>query len=755
MWLSLRALWVSQGSLAAEAVELLHRTVRHLIFGTCAVFAVCYTIVALTPWWTERVPGGLFVCVCYGAVCLLSLKMLPRKLLAGQVTWLAGLTGVVVLAAVLQREAAILVGLVLVPLLGGLTIGWPAAAVAGAMVAVLVGLPTVALTQLSGLTTAFAVMVTIAGMLGAVLGCIAARGITDVALWSLHGWEQARNILEEARDQKLEMKQVQEDLVLANQELSRLSDKLKEMWEIAQEARQAKAEFVANVSHELRTPLNMIIGFAELMTAAPRIYGRRLPATLLADLGAIHTNARHLASLVDDVLDLSQVEAGRMALSKSWTSLPAIIEEVTRQVGSLYDSKGLGLRIDVQANMPSVYCDATRIRQVLLNLLSNAGRFMEKGDVCVRARCEADTCLVSVTDTGPGIAAEDISRLFQPFSQLDGSIRRSHGGSGLGLSISKQFVEMHGGRMWVESTVGVGTTFIFSLPMEAPVPASTGEPDPVRRSLNPEVQYRMRTRRFRAPLPRSMPRFVVVEKDQMLSRFLGRYMDGVQMETVDDAQELPGLLRDLPASAVLIDGFGQGDLAFLDQEFARIAYAPPVITCWVTGDEMAARDLGIARYLPRPITRQQLLSAVEGIGEHVRTILLVDDDPEVLRLSTRMLLSADRGYRVVRATTGARALHLLRTEQPQLMILDLVMPGMDGLQVLREKTQDPAIRQIPVIVASAKGLSGEPMRIDRIAITSYGGLPVASLLACIQAVTGVTPGAPKQDCPGPGGTPAG
>ncbi len=755
MWLGLRVLWTSRGSLAAEAAELLHHTMHLLILGTCVVFAVCYAIVAVAPWWTERVPSAWFICVCYGAVCLLSLRLLPKNLLAGQAVWLAGLTAAVALAMVLQRDYMIAIVLVLVPLLAALTVGWPAAVLAEAMVAVLVRLPFLGFTQLSAPAGSFTITVIVTSALGAVLGWMTAQAITSTAYWSLRGWEQAHKTLEEARDQKLEMKQVQEDLVLANQELSRLSDKLKQMWQVAQEARQAKAEFVANVSHELRTPLNMIIGFAELMTGAPRVYGRSLPPTLLADIGAIHANAQHLARLVDDVLDLSQVEAGRMALSKSWASLSAIIEEAAQEVGSLYDSKRLGLRTDVQADMPPVYCDATRIRQVLLNLLSNAGRFMEKGDVCIRARCQADGFVVSITDTGPGIPAEDIPRLFQPFSQLDASLRRSQGGSGLGLSISKQFVEMHGGRMWLESEVGVGTTFYFSLPMEAPVPTASGETDAVRRSLNTEAQYRMRTRRFRAPLPRSMPRLVVVEKDHTLSRFLGRYMEDVQLETVEEVEELLELLRRVPASAVLVDGFGHSDLALLDQEFARLPYAPPVVTCWVTGDDVAARELGIARYLPRPVTRQQLLSSVEGIGKEVRTILLVDDEPEVLRLFTRILYSAERGYRVLRATTGARALHLLRTEQPHLMILDLVMPGMDGLQVLREKALDPTIQHIPVIVASARGLSNEPMRTDRIAVTSYGGLAVADFLACIRAVTGITADARKPDGPGPGGIPAG
>jgi signal transduction histidine kinase len=268
----------------------------------------------------------------------------------------------IILATYLLRTGTVVVFLILIPVLAALTVGWPAAILAGAAVAVLVWWPFLGFTShLAGLD-GIGHAVVIAGALGGVVGWGTARAITEMIRWSLQRSEQARKVLAEARDQRLEMKQVQEDLVLANQELSRLSDRLKQMWQVAQEARQAKAEFVANVSHELRTPLNMIIGFAELITAAPRVYGHSLPPSLLADIGAIHGSAQHLARLVDDILDLSQVEAGRMALSKSWVSIATLIEEAVQGVGPLYEAKQLYIRTDVQEDLPPAYCDATRIR---------------------------------------------------------------------------------------------------------------------------------------------------------------------------------------------------------------------------------------------------------------------------------------------------------------------------------------------------------------------------------------------------------
>ncbi len=740
MWLGLRALFALRSDLAAQAEEAIQDTTRYLILGTYAVCVACYALIAVTPWWTAHVPGIWLICIGYGATCLLALKLLPRHILAGQTVWLAGLTLSVAVSIGIHHSPAIAVLLPLIPMAAALCVGWPAAALLEVAVAVLAWSPL--LEPVSPLATpdnSLRVVVTVAGALGAALGWGTAQAIAGIVHWALHSWEKARTTTEEARDQRLEMKQVQEDLILANQELSRLSDKLKQMWQIAQEARQAKAEFVANVSHELRTPLNMIIGFAELITNAPRVYGRSLPPTLLADIDAIHANAQHLARLVDDILDLSQVEAGRMALSKAWASLPAIIEEAAEEVRPLYDSKRLYVRIDAQADATPVYCDATRIRQVLLNLLSNAGRLMERGGAHIRAEWQPDQVVVSVSDTGPGIAAEEVPRLFQPFSQLDASIRRSQGGSGLGLSISKQFVEMHGGRIWLESQVGKGTTFHFSLPVGLPLAEPAGEGTAATRYLSAEAEFRMRTRRFKAPLPQSMPRFVVVEKGRELSRLVERYLEDVQVDSTEGTAQALELLRQVSASAILVDGFSDGDLPALEKGLARLPGAPPVVTCWLAGDDLAARELGVARYLPKPVTRRQLLSSIEDIGDSLRTILLVDDDPEVLRLFTRILYSGEKNYRILRATTSARALHLLRSERPDVMILDLVMPGVDGFGVLHQKAQDPGIRDIPVIVASAKGLSAGPMRTDRIAVTSYGGLPLTDLLTCIRVVAGIKP----------------
>ncbi|MDI7276156.1 MAG: HAMP domain-containing sensor histidine kinase, partial [Anaerolineae bacterium] len=251
--------------------------------------------------------------------------------------------------------------------------------------------------------------------------------------WSWSSYEQSRNLLDRARDYQVQLKQTLKDLADANLQLTRLNRLAQALRQEAENARAAKEQFVANVSHELRTPLNMIVGFSEMIIESPETYGERIPPALLADLEIILRNSQHLSDLIDDVLDLSQIEARRMALTSERVLLAEIVGAAALAVRPLFDSKGLYLRTDVPDGL-AAHCDRTRIREVVLNLLSNAGRFTERGGVELRAWQDGREVVVSVADTGPGIAAEDREKLFRPFQQLDGSVRRRYGGTGLGLA---------------------------------------------------------------------------------------------------------------------------------------------------------------------------------------------------------------------------------------------------------------------------------------------------------------------------------
>jgi signal transduction histidine kinase/CheY-like chemotaxis protein len=585
------------------------------------------------------------------------------------------------------------------------------------------------------------------GLVWVAIGC-ASQAVT----WWSASYEQMRELLEAARTQRIELKQTQEDLVQANLELARVSERLRAMAEVAEEARAAKEEFVANVSHELRTPLNMIIGFSEMITRAPRIYGGELPAKLLADIEIILTSSRHLAGLVDDVLDLSQVDAGRMALSREWAAPGEIVEAAAMAVTPLFESKGLSLDMEVPENLPLVYCDRVRVRQVVLNLLSNAGRYTEQGGARLRIHREAEGLVFAVSDTGPGIAPEAQQRVFEPFSQVDNSLRRRYGGSGLGLAISKRFVEMHGGRMWFETGLGQGTTFYFTLPVEEP--PSRGE-GPISRWFSPYHEYEARTRPSRAPKPRLTARFVVLEAGDTLQRLLRRYREEAEVTTVRTIEEAIHELGRLPAQALIVNDPGLLQTSQHAERLADLPYGTPVITCWLPGTREAADRLGLIRYLIKPVGHDALLSALQSLERPVRSVLVVDDEPEALQLYGRILASAGRGYRVLRAPTGQRALSLLRTRRPDVMLLDLVMPGMDGYAVLQQKSRDEKIRKVPVIAVTAQDPSRGPLASNLLTIGRSGGLYLQDILSSIEAISEILAPPDRLDDRGRPGTPPG
>jgi len=549
--------------------------------------------------------------------------------------------------------------------------------------------------------------------------------------WSWTGYKHSRSLLEQARDYQVQLKQTLADLAEANSQLTRLNQLTQALRRAAEDARSAKEQFVANVSHELRTPLNMIVGFSEMILQAPETYGKKIPPALLADLAVILRNSQHLSSLIDDVLDLSQIEAGKMALTKERVPLREIVEAATIAVRPLFESKGLYLQTDIPEDLPPLFCDRTRIREVLLNLLSNAGRFTERGGVHVKGVRDGDCLVVSVADTGPGIAAEDKNKLFQPFQQLDGSVRRRYGGSGLGLAISKSFVELHSGTMWLESEKGHGAAISFCLPIDPPMPVESS----VSRWFNPYGGYEEHTRRPMVPPAVLYPRLVVLETGDSLQRLLARYLDHVELVPVSGLEEAFEELARVPAQALLVNALSVSETLKRLSASGSLVQGTPVIVCTVPGTHEAAGALGVADYLVKPISREALLATLDRLDLHEGTVLIVDDEPEALRLFRRMVASAERGYRVLRATNGQQALNILREEHPDALLLDLVMPEMDGFQLLATKAEDPTLRDIPVVVISARDPSGQPIVSNALAITQRDGLSMSQLVECIEALT--------------------
>ncbi len=567
-----------------------------------------------------------------------------------------------------------------------------------------------------------------------VLTAVALRPLHEAVNWSWDHYDLARRQADQTRETQADLKQAVRDLAEATAQMARLNQLLGAARRAAEEAQRAKAEFVANVSHELRTPLNMIVGYAEMMLSAPRGYGR-IPAALRADLAVILRNSQHLADLIGDVLDLSQIEAGQMALTRERATLKDIVDAAGEAIRPLFQSKGLSLTTDVPPEL-TLFCDRTRIREVFLNLLSNAGRFTEQGGVRVRAWAAGPNVVVSVADTGPGIARQDREKLFQPFQQVDGSIRRRYGGSGLGLAISRHFVELHGGSMGLESELGVGTTITFRLPLEAPFAGDKL----ASRWLSSEWEYRERTRHVPLPMPIVRPRLVVCERRAILQRLLGRHLADVEIVPVQTLEQAAVELARAPAQALLINDLAAAQTLERVRQSSVLPNGIPALVCSLPGEDEAAQALGVAGYLVKPVSREALLAELDRLQLTTGTVLIVDDEIEAIRLFWRMLTATGRSYRVLTASSAEQALNVLRQEHPDVILMDLIMPGMDGFQLLARRAEEAAWRDIPIIVLSARDPTGHPIMASALGVTSAGGLTVPRLLAYIGAISAPLPG---------------
>ena len=613
-------------------------------------------------------------------------------------------------------------------------------AVPTGLVAVLIGLPAALATAL-GETT---LLLLLPGAIGAgidwaatgvallaiwaTLGVMAAayHHIHAVARWSWEYYQNAQGLLEEARDRKAQLEQALDDLTHANRQLALANERTAALRLIAEEAQKTRAAFVARVSHEFRTPLNMIVGLVGLMVESPEVYSQRLPPEVLEDLRIVRRNCEHLSSMVSDVLDLSQAESGRLALHRERVDLAEIIDGALAVVHPLTEKKGLGLQVTVPDDLPKIYCDRTRIRQVILNLVSNAARFTEEGGITIHVAEQELHIIVSVADTGPGILPEDVERVFEPFCQGTGTLWRDKGGSGLGLSISKQFVELHGGRIWLESELGVGTTFFVQLPISPPM-AHIVRPG---HSIREDWVWVERTSRAKLPGLPSRPRVVICDETGDLYPALTRYSDDVEFVDVRSLAQVTRELQECPAHAVVLNAVSPDNLWPLVERAGPEMPDTPVIGCAVPPQMERAWKVGAVNYLIKPVTRPVLEEAIRAVGKPVRRVLVVDDDPDVLQLFTRMLQTCDGTLEVMTASSGEQALAELRGSLPDLVLLDIIMPEVNGWQVLAAKSQDDAIKDIPVILVSAQNPREQPLASRALLVTMGEGLSLSKVLRC-------------------------
>lgn len=599
---------------------------------------------------------------------------------------------------------------------------------AAAVVAALVQSAALTLWLFGTLPAGEGTMALIAIWAGAGLVAALFHPVYQFAAWSWAHYALGQQLLEEARERQSQLKDTLDALAYANQQLDLANQRLAAMRRTAEEAERSKAAFVANVSHEFRTPLNIIIGLAELLMDAPAVYGTELPPAVRRDIEVVHRNSEHLASLVNDVLDLSQVETGKMALQREWVDLAALVKSAVAIVEPLIREKNLRFDLQIPPGVPAIRCDPRRIRQVVLNLVSNAARFTERGGITVAIQANDGVVLVSVRDTGPGLTEADRVRVFEPFNQGGTlSATRSHG-SGLGLSISRQFVEMHQGGITVDSAPGVGSEFAFTLPIEPP----PGPREPAERWISDGWEAR-RTRARVVP-PKLQNRLMLVDMVGDRQPVFERYAHDLTLVPAHDVNEAcermataatQGLLVNAPTAAALWPTLEAATRALPDT---------PVLGCVLPAANAHALAAGARGYLTKPLNDELLAAMLASFNPAPRRILLVDDDPDALDLMARLLSRSDENIEVLTADTGQGTLARMLTDAPDLVLLDIVLPDMDGWQVLQYAQADERLCRIPIVLVSAQDPCDEPLTSPLIVASIAGGLSLTKVLHCSQAL---------------------
>jgi PAS domain S-box-containing protein len=461
-------------------------------------------------------------------------------------------------------------------------------------------------------------------------------------------------------------------------------------------ANRHKSEFLANMSHELRTPLNAVIGFSEVLLE--KMFGEinQKQEEYLRD---ILSSGRHLLALINDILDLAKIESGRLELDLSTFELPTVLNNAYALIRERAVRHGIHVSLDIDPRLWLFTADERKLKQILLNLLSNAIKFTpDGGTVLLKAVLQDDGVEVSVIDTGIGIEPEWHQKIFEEFIQVGHSLQKREG-TGLGLALTRKFVELHRGRIWVQSAKGLGSTFTFTLPF-TPTMKKHVAPTVAESDTSPN-----------APLA------LVIEDDPAAAELLSIYLKeaGFSVELAADGDVGFGKAQMLLPSVITLDiqlpkaddGWELLTRLKTDSSMASI----PIVVVSIVDEPARGFSLGAVDYLLKPIDREALVRVIQRVArrgsrdQRGRSVLVIDDDPIILELMEAVLRS--EGFEVLKAKDGRHGLQIVRDRKPSLVVLDLLMPEMNGFEVVDEMQGSPQTARIPIIVLTNKSLSQE------------------------------------------------
>lgn len=538
-----------------------------------------------------------------------------------------------------------------------------------------------------------------------------------VAARALATFQQRALLMEVTRQQN-------EDLDRLASELARARTLEEQRAQEMEAAARLKSEFLANFSHEIRTPLNGILGYCDLVL---REEGQRLTPHGRRDMNVIKANAKTLLALINDILDLSKIEAGRVEIVHENVEIEPMLVECTSTVREFLRGKEVEMRTVVNPGAEVAFTDSLKLKQVLLNLCSNAAKFTDSGEIVVTADAQGTMLVLTVEDTGSGVPADQLPHIFDKFRQVDGSPSRKVGGTGLGLAIVREVTQVLGGTVSVKSVFGRGTTFTVKLP------------GALVRGVGTEERVATVVERAAGPITDSKLSVLIIDDDPMVHQLLrGHLIDGsFEVFSAVDGVEGLTIAREQRPSVILLDLHlpkldGWGVLARLkgDPSTANI----PVVILSVEEQRARGFSFGACDYLVKPVEPDLLVSVVKkSIRPDAGDVLVVDDDPGTRELVSRSLRRV--GFTTVEAANGEEALLRARVVSPAMVVLDLLMPGMDGFEVLRNLRAEG--NDVPILVLTGKTLTPEEQRTLRDGVShvlSKGGVAMDELVRQAKAL---------------------
>ncbi len=663
-----------------ELQDLMRSTARNLVYTITGLYLVWHMIATLG--YPQFFSPSLWSVSVY-MLCLvfITLRLIEQRYFLSQIIWLAGLAGAILMGYSIYQWTETLLLMLSLPLIAVVTVGLPGTVITVIGISLVVNI----LERVYGLPEGF----TIAILLGSTFIAIFGWGVSSNLLSALdaasYHYGEARRLLEETRNHRAEISRMLKDRNQVNYQLERMNEMLIYARAQAEDARENRNRFMLAVSHELRSPLNFIIGFSDLMINAPETYAsvRNWPAGLYDDIQEIYTSSRHLMRLINDILDMGKIDARQMSLYREKAQLDQIVADVRDMLAGAFTQKGIELVIQIQPDLPAVFVDTTRIRQVLINLLNNGLRFTDQGSVTIKIEKQDGHILVNVTDTGTGIAHEDLPKVFDEFRQVGDENWRRRAGTGLGLYISRHFVELHGGTMDAESTPGLGTRFYFILPLDS---TSNEKTDQTEQNLPSQHDNRLV--------------LLVTERADDVA-MLQHTLDGYtlqQFRNTKQAEEQAGKL--FPRAVIVASEPGAPPIE-------NFPYDLPIVYFSLPRPGKLRRNLHA--HLVKPISRKLLLDTLQALGPKVQRVLVVDDDPAMIRFVQQALRAENdrkptQGYELVSALNGKQALELLTINPVDAILLDLELPDINGWEWLASLEKQKTLPDIPIIIISAQDL---------------------------------------------------